>query len=358
MNTQKNNSSRRKLEKQLNAALNDALMLSARFDKLMPVSRLSTKPKAKPQRKQQSAEVRTTAVPFEKAYTLQQQTVNKVNREVACERIGQIVVGPNVAAGVVYAFELDPTQMFGSRLQRIASNYEKFRFRRATLKVFPNLGTSVIGQNVYGYSENPEYQVNSAGGQAITQVFALRGSTSVPLFTQAVTQAVIGDKAKWYNVDPDTREKMSSVQGVFYVVVETPAQSLTAAAPISVFLDYDVEFKGTNTLGLGAPSVQVFPASALTTTDPSSGLYTVTPNSGEPAFPSMTLFQYYRLEPKWLPDQSGSSGVVTDPVSVDGIVRTATGVIQLYLSYDDYKTSTFLTLGDTLAVPRTTIALN
>jgi len=118
----------------------------------------------------------------------------------------------------------------------------KYRFRSAIIRIQAGLPTTVGGLLVVGYSENPDYEI--AGGESARDIFALEGAQSKNLWTNIDVRAPIKDRAKWYNIDVDSSEVMNTVQGTFYVCLQS-AMNVVGAMTIPIRLQYQVEFAGT-----------------------------------------------------------------------------------------------------------------
>jgi len=138
----------------------------------------------------------------------------------------------------------------------MAASFGKFRFRRAQLTVGTNFASTVSGNFVIGYSENPDIQLASAGSADLAnQVYNLDGK-SCPFWAPVRYPARFRDRSKWYNIDNDSDEVMNTTQGKFIVAIQ---QLPTASLPLTIpmLLDYEIEFtepalQAKSALNLGA----------------------------------------------------------------------------------------------------------
>lgn len=186
-----------------------------------------------------------TDIPVTSAYTLKnnQQSTKSVNIR-GSEFITGMKIHTTTPLGTLWKYALNPVNDLyqATRMRNIASSYNKYRFRHATLRIASNFSTTVGGNIVAGFSENPNIQLLS-GEAVFNQLWALDG-ISTSLYTPASITAKIADKTKWYNVDEDANvnELMNTTQGVFYVALQS-AITATGELSIPLILEYDIEFK-------------------------------------------------------------------------------------------------------------------
>jgi len=188
---------------------------------------------------------RTTAIPVTQAYTIRNVGSNQPTQSCrGTEFISGMKIASDTPRGTIWKYPLNPVTDYysGTRIGNLAASFQKYRFRRAALKIAANFSTTVGGNLVIGYSENPKVQLLE-GEALFNQLFAMNGM-SASLFTPVTMPARIADKAKWYNIDEDANanEIMNTTQGVFYIALQSSA-TITGDATIPIILEYDVEFK-------------------------------------------------------------------------------------------------------------------
>jgi hypothetical protein len=176
----------------------------------------------------------------------------------------------------------------GTRLAFLAGSYQKYRYRRLVLKIASNFSTTVGGNIIAGYSENPEMQLLD-GGAVFNQLFAMNG-VSTSLFTPVNITGRIGDKNKWYNIDEDSAVIMDTTQGVFFVALQS-AVTVTGTQTIPIMIEYDIEFKepAVQTAKPTFQALQVWePAGVIQRKDETRGQYHVETNP-------LTVNNIYRI---------------------------------------------------------------
>jgi hypothetical protein len=332
-------SARGKALKQLNQSKLMAQILALTKPKRTvrrPVKRLNT------QRKPRNNGITATNVPMEIAYKVQQNTVQRTHVESSREYIGNVTFLPdNVNSALV--FMMNPLAMPSTRLARIAANYQKYRFRSMALTMQSSTTTSTNGLYILGYQSNPD--ASFPPGQAIAYAFDLPGANSCNVWRTCTSRATIEDPNKWYNVDNDSAEIMSTTQGYFIVVLQTPP-STSGPVTFPVILDYTVEFKGTalNTLNPNAPLM--FPSGTFSSGG--SPTFTVDPDETI-SVPAMVAGTCYQINPAYTFNLSGSDDRVIGFFS-----RTGSNYY-FYESPDTFNEGASLTLGSSQSVLRTTI---
>jgi hypothetical protein len=204
--------------------------------------------KSAPKRKrtrnaQQSAHLATTQIPFSNAIALINTSANEsttTNRGLSY--LGNIELSPTGTPYTTSQFVIDPSIM-GGRIQVLAYAFQKYRFRRMRM-VVATAATSVTGGVLTaGYCENPEQDFTSGTNVARQQVISLPGAVATQFYVFRELNARINDKNKWYNIDSNSAEKMSTQQGKFVLNYDAPV-GLTAPLNIDLYLDYEVELKG------------------------------------------------------------------------------------------------------------------
>lgn len=156
--------------------------------------------------------------------------------------------GPNSTTGEYFELSVNPTTLTGTRVQSLAKNFQKYRFKRLELKVAVNTSTTTTGSGLVGYFENPDQAISAI--TALNQIYANPGATQFPWWQQAKIKARITDR-KWYNVDQDSAELMLTTQGKFAIgVVQPPSQELI----VPLIVDYEVEFMGATIQDYAVPT--------------------------------------------------------------------------------------------------------
>lgn len=281
-----------------------------------------------------------TSVPMEIAYTVKQTSRPNFHVERACEIIGQISISPTDSTGKSVKFMMNPLTMVGTRLQNLAKNYQKYRFKRISMKLQSSTTTSTNGLYVVGYNSNPDFEY--APATAVQAAFSLPGAQSANVWRTTDTMAKIEDKGKWYNVDADSDELMQTTQGMFVFVVQSPP---TTTAPITfpVLLDYEIEFSGSAVNDLLQSTPFLWPAGNFNF---AGGVFTFTQTAGEPAPPNLPANTVYVINPEW----PVSPGDVEADI---GVVLKTTNSFVFYRSLDDYNSGSALGITTSFTVMRT-----
>lgn len=158
------------------------------------------------------------------------------------EQVAQLVISADTKPGDTVVVPLSPILMGSSRVSNVCRSFQKYRFKSCVLRIQAGLPTTVGGLLVVGYCENPDYELDS--NNAARDIFALEGAQSKNLWTNIDSRAYFRDKGKWYNIDLDSPEVMNTVQGQFYVCVQS-AINVTGVMTIPIRLQYEIEFTGT-----------------------------------------------------------------------------------------------------------------
>lgn len=329
--------------KQLNRRLNQETAL---------VNQLKRNAVRRPRRQRaqrQQPGVTAVNVPMEVAYTMRQNTAQRIHLECAREYIGNFTMDPTTAVGNALIYMMNPATLSGTRLSRIATNYQKYRFRKLALTIQSSTTTSTNGLYIVGYSSNPDADFNTTN--AIPFAFDLPGAQSSNIWRTVTSVAKIQDPSKWYNVDQDSAEIMQTTQGYFVVVIQSPP-STTAPLTMPVVLDYEIEFTGSayNTYTSVAPIV--FPAGSFVATADLTKFTFALSADETIAIPALITNLPYIVNPAY-------------PVNVNtgtpGGLDTYATVIQyngtnfrFWASLDDFAKNTALIIGQTFQVMRTT----
>lgn len=175
----------------------------------------------------------------------------------------------------VVEYNLDPLYLEGTRLQSLCKSFQKYRFGSGTKFVVQcNAPTSTTGGYVAGYTENPDQNMGT-GSIATSAISAMQGSASGPVWVTQAVSVNVRDKAKWYNVDSDTIEIMSAIQGKM-VIQQTAAVSTTNNIVVPVWLEWNVELTGA--------AVQILEGSEQTTAILPYGVCKPSPDTDNTAF--------------------------------------------------------------------------
>lgn len=139
------------------------------------------------------------------------------------------------------AFKMSPINFRpSSRIRKLASCFQKYRFTKINLVIQASAPSTVAGNVAVGYSENPDFD---AGVDSAYQVSTLQGAVSAPLWGRVDCPAHFSDTKKWYNIDSDSKEEMMTTQGVFFIVQGAPAAATTPIVA-QVWMFGTIEFAG------------------------------------------------------------------------------------------------------------------
>jgi len=293
-----------------------------------------------------------TVIPMETAITIKQQSRHQNHTESACEYIGNFAVGPTSTEGQTVKFMMNPESLNSTRLSRLASIYQKFRFRSMKLTIQANNPSTINGLIVGGFSENPDFEFQTNLPSSWKTVFEFDGAQSKNLWTNMVIPGPISDKAKWYNVDADSRELMSTTQGYFAIALQQ-APSTTGPLSMPVLLDYTIEFKGARLGSLDLQPILVFPAGSFSYNS-ITGNFTFIPDAGEPAVPSLTNLVPYVLNPVWTANLTNGTISVEEDIQV--LVGT-TASWAFFRTLEDAEQGSALIITNTFSVGRSTVQL-
>lgn len=182
-------------------------------------------------------------IPYQRAIQLQQKTDHGTTIK-GSELIGALTINPNNNA--LFTLDIDPLRFEGTRLSQMAKLYQKYRFKRVSIRVMSNLPTVVGGSIICAYSSDPDHDINLSQDVA-QQVFALEYAKISNLWVHNVINARILDKKKWYNIDPNSQELMQTTQGRFFLLPSSTI-SITDAISIPIILEYEIQFEGASLL--------------------------------------------------------------------------------------------------------------
>jgi len=335
--------------KQLNSAVQRSVALDRRFAKLA-MSR-PAQPRRRPQQpRRQNLGITSTNVPVEVAFTVAQNTQQRVHIETARELIGQFAITADTAPGSSMRFNMNPLLLLNTRIAKISANYQKFRFRKLALIVQSSVATSVTGLYAVGYNSNPDAEYTTSS--AIAAVTNLPGAQSTNVWKTVHVNATIQDKNKWYNLDADSNEIMQTTQGYFAIVNQvTPGITAPGVLQFPIWLDYSIELTGsatTNVPNVGAPFM--IPGGTWVWSNTlSDWSFTVDPDETL-TFPLIATGGQYAVVPGY------NLGVGTENVPANFVEAFSTGY-SFATSLQDLQTGKFINGTGSSAVLRTTWAL-
>lgn len=235
-----------------------------------------------------------TQIPVAQATTVRQIRNNHKHVETARELIGTFQMDVNTPVGRGQTYMMNPLTLAGTRISKLAQNYQKFRFKRLGMTVQSTASSATGGLYTVGYNSNPDAEVGTGVG-ALQKVSALPGMTSASAWTTTTVNGKIEDTNKWYNLDADSAEVMQTTQGYFAIIC-----GATPTAPVSypIWLDYTIEFSGA-AINDAPELLGLWPAGTWTR-DPAD-LYSATfvAAPGEPPPPTTVFNRTYTVNPAW-----------------------------------------------------------
>ncbi len=280
-----------------------------------------------------------TSVPQVTAYTIQQTAPSKsVHIERASEQIGSITLIPGQNPGDVSEFLLNPQELPGTRLSAIAQNFQKFKFRAASLTIASNLPTTVGGQLATGYTNQPEQQF-TPGPVAPQQVFALPGSAFQSLYTPMTVTAKLDGRNPPLFIDATGRDQNTTIQGKF-VISPSQIPSTSGVVTLPVVLNYDCEFSQPAILAPPSVLPQIWPSTRFVSRG-MDGRISLDLAVGEtvalPSFPTATLQQLNpTLEAELWAGGEPAGDVMLNYVAYTGV----SGQFFFYKSVEDFNNGT------------------
>jgi len=290
-----------------------------------------------------------TDVPVAQATTVRQNPSPKTHLETACEQIGQFSMSPTTVVGSSQTYSMNPLTLAGTRLNTLARNYQKYRFRKLAMTVQSSASTATGGLYVVGYNSNPDAEL-AAGYQAVQQVSALPGSISANAWRTVTVHARLEDPRKWYNLDADSDELMQVAQGYFAIVAQVPASS-TGPTSYAVWLDYTVEFTGA-AINQVPTVVGLMPAFTATVDPPGTRTATLVAEPGEPPFPAaLAIGVEYSINPPYQLTLSDGTDALCN-----ALFQPINGRFAFYKSVEDIQGNSPLAISATFSVPRTIIS--
>jgi hypothetical protein len=294
--------SKNKLVKQLNSAMGQVRALEQRM-----VRNMNTDMSRKPRRQRAPRANTSTNVPLNVATTLRNNAPNRVHTETGREQIGVFTVTALTPVGASVKVLLNPLLLSGTRLQKLASVYQKFRFTSATLNIQSSASTIVRGLYVAGYNSNPDAEFSPS--RAVQFVSTLPGSISSNVWLSQRVRAQLQDRAKWYNLDADSEEIMMTTQGYFAVVNQvSPNIDNPGDLTFPLWLDYTVQFTGTAANATQTGPAILFPNGQFTWTGLSSDYTFVVDPAENLGVPSTSSGQIYSINPAYAINTGGAGG--------------------------------------------------
>jgi hypothetical protein len=277
----------------------------------------------------------TVSIPTATAMTTFQ-TANKsaVHTEIFDELATTFTIGPNTTIGEIYVVEVDPTKLINTRFSTMANLFNRYRVKSVQIRVGFNFATTVSGNAVFGFSENPDYNVREGD---YNSVYTQYGGQTANYWTPVNVPGKV-DPNRWLNVDADSTERMMCSAGSFFMMVMTPPTS-TGPINVPVFLRAVVEFTSPARQSTLAKVISVFPATTITSTSPPSagvaGTVNLSVNAGEPAFPALVVGTIYLMTPGIFLNTDQTGGVLVDLAQY--VVPVAAGQYRFYESLDDFS---------------------
>lgn len=314
--------------------------------------KVSTRPRPR-QTQRRNAGVDYAEIPVNLAYSVKQNVSQPIQRLKAREAIGSFAIGPMTVIGATTNFMMNPILLQDSRLARIASVYQKFRFRNLAITVQSSATTATGGLMVLGYCSNPDFEITPNRDSSWKAVMDFPGAQSTNLWRTVTSVAKLQDKNKWYNVDADSAEIMQTTQGYFAISVQSPS---TTTAPISmpVWLDYEVEFTGAAIAQAPSQTFANWPEGTFSYSS-ITGNYTFSRVAGETLpIPSTTNGVAYIVNPTW--PCAVTNGTETFEEDITVMVPTALSY-NFYRTLDDVETNNNFKIPNDVYVMRSTITV-
>jgi len=298
-------------------------------------------------------------VPFVQAVTIRQ---TAVDRQAQSFRGSDILMTLGYTStsplGVPQLIKMSPLNYPNTRMGKMAANFQKYRYKSAVLRIITNQPTTVGGQIIAGYCSNPDQEFDSG---SVNQVFALPGAEIMPLYVPQSMRATFEDKSKWYNLDLDSDEKMSTEAGMFVIELMSTV-NVTGVVQAVIILDYELELVGAAVQSdvISGPALP-FPSTLMSSSNPPTlGL---APGETLP-FPTMDPTHPYTLNPEFDVPVTLNAGSVSEwaPAMVIQKVNGAPSNYQFFRSIDDYNKNTpiavqFPTSAADRTFPRSTVSI-
>lgn len=277
-----------------------------------------------------------TSIPAAYATRVIQNSSNRVHVETAREIIAPFIMSNNSIPGDSIAYDLNPIRMIGTRLQKLASNYQQYRFRKCAITMQSPASTTSSGLYAIGYTRNADQEIGT-GLSAIQTITTMPGAATSSVWNTCTSHASLD--SKWYNLDADSQEVMDTTQGFFAACVLS-APTTTTSVSFAVWLDYTIEFRG-NAVQRTPTFIGLFPSGTWTRVGATTSATFVT-DANEPPFPTTSVNQIYTINPFW--SVTDTNGTV---LSIRAMVKT-TAVNNPWVFYSSIDQAQ---VGDAISIP-------
>jgi len=234
-----------------------------------------------------------TQIPAAFATRVVQNSQNRTHTEAFREIVAPFSMSPTDLPGANITYNLNPATMIGTRLQKLAANYQQYRFKRLSLTMQSPAPSTASGLYAIGYTRNPDQEIGT-GLNAIQTITAMPGAVTSSVWNTCTCHASLD--SQWYNVDADSQEVMKTTQGQFFACLVSPPTTTTPVA-FAVWLDYVIEFRGS-AIQKVAQFAGLFPAGTWNRVGQTTAATFVT-NPNEPPFPTTALNVIYIVNPAW-----------------------------------------------------------
>lgn len=279
-----------------------------------------------------------TSIPAALATRVVQNTPNRIHTEVHREIVAPFVMQTTSQPGDNIIYLLNPVTMIGTRIQKLAQNYQQYRFKRAAITMQSPASSAASGLYAIGYTRNPDQEIGS-GLSAIQTITNMPGAVTSSVWNTCTSHASLD--SKWYNIDADSQEWMDTTQGQFAACVLV-APTTTTSVSFAVWFDYTIEFRGSATQRV-PQFAGLFPAGTWTRVGNTTGA-TFASLPGEPPFPPTTVNAIYTINPVW---------AVTDTNNTQTTIRSmvkTTGAGNPWVFYNSVEGAQ---TGDAISIPAT-----
>lgn len=277
-----------------------------------------------------------SSIPAALATRVIQNTQNRIHTETHREVIAPFVMNPTSQPGDNVIYDMNPARLAGSRLQKLALNYQQYRFRRLAVTLQSPAPSTASGLYAIGYTRNADQEIGT-GIAAIQSITNMPGASVSTVWNTTTAHASVD--SKWYNIDADSQEIMDTTQGFFAACVMVPP-STTGPVSFAVWLDYTVEFRGSATQRV-PQFLGLFPAGNWTRVGTTTGA-TFIADSGEPPFPTTNLNVIYSVNPAW---------EVTDTNSTLQTIRAMVKTSAVNNPWVFYQSVEGAQTGDAISIP-------
>lgn len=276
----------------------------------------------------------TTSVPFVQSVQVTQSApLERVIRETGSDIIGTLSIDPTTKPGEIVAFSINPARLFGTRLNSLLANYQKYRFVRGSrFQIVTNQPSTVGGSIVVGFTSNPDMEITE--GQ-ISSIYALPGAQIAPMFVP-VNVGMSVPSSKWLNFDIDSDEVMMTTAGLLFIGLQSQV-NITGSTQIPIVLHWTVEMTGAATQSGGNTAKIIIPAPITMTSVDSS--YNVYLKSGPNPVPTLIPSKPYLMNPSMTFHTGGSGGNPSEVIAVFCTQGATSGgnSYRFYSTYEQYQ---------------------